>query len=114
MTAIAAWADFMRQTMTVEARTGQDGFGNATYGAATAYQCRLVGKRQLVLNGEGREVVSKQTAYLASADEIGPQARVTLSTADVGSTQNYAIHPPILASARYPDEAGQHHSVLYF
>ena len=102
------------QTIQVAARTGQDSFGVPTYGSNVAYRGRLVGKRRLVFDATGQQVVSGQTAYLMTAANILPDARVTLSTADVGSTESWAITPPILATGRFPDETGQfHHTTLY-
>jgi hypothetical protein len=113
VTSVAAWLDMMRQTVTVEPVSGRDLFGNKTYGAALTYRCRLVGKRKLVIDEAGKEVLSRQTVYLATADAIDPESRVTLSTADVGSTAATAINPPIVSTARFPDETGWHHAVIY-
>lgn len=114
MSRLAAWRSMMQQTATIAPRTGQDGFGVATYGTAVSYRCRLVGKRRQVLNAAGQLVISNQTLYLLSADNVLPSARVTLSTGDVGSTESWSLTPPILATGRYPDEhAGFHHTVIY-
>lgn len=100
------WAGLMRQVILVAPRSGHDSFGNPAYGADVSYFGRLVGKRQLVRNVEGQEVVSSQTVYLRSGDNILPSARVTLSTADVGSTEEWSLTPPIIETGRYPDEHG--------
>lgn len=113
MTSIAAWREMFTQTVSIEAVTGRDRYANKTYGTAVTYYARVVGKRKQVLDAQGQQVVSSQTCYLYTADNILPDARVTLSTADVGSTESWAINPPILATGRFPDEQGQHHSVLY-
>lgn len=114
MPSVPAWRHLMRQTATVAARTGQDSFGVPTYGMATSYRCRLVGKRRLVINVQGQQVVSGQTLYLMSGDNIQPDARVTLSTGDVGSTESWALQPKILSTGRYPDETGAfHHTSLF-
>lgn len=111
---IDAWADLMTQAITVEPYAGVgDAYGGATYGAARAYACRIVGRRYDVITRQGEAVASRQTIYLASADPVDPRSQVTLSTADTGSTEARAIHPPILDVGRYPDENGAHHTVLY-
>ena len=97
----------MNQAALVAPRTGQDSFGVPTYGSDVTYRGRLVGKRRQVLNTLGQQVVSSQTFYVASGDNILPDARVTLSTGDVGSTESWALTPKILATGRYPDEAGR-------
>lgn len=112
-TGVSAWFGLMRQTVTVEPRTGQDRYNNPTYGAASTYRCRIVGKRRLVVNALGQTVVSEQTVYLGTANAVEPTSRVTLSTGDTGSTEAGALQPSILATGRYPDERGAHNSVLY-
>jgi hypothetical protein len=93
MRPITGYAHLMRQFLTVEPRTGQDLYNKPTFGAPVTYRCRLVSKRQQVLAADG----------------------ITLRSEDVGSTESYAIQPPILATARYSGDATQpwHHSVLY-
>jgi hypothetical protein len=107
MARIATWRHLMRQTVLIAPRTGDDRFGVPAYGSDVPYRGRLVGKRRLVLNQLGHQVVSSQTLYLASGDNVLPDARVTLSTGDVGSTESWALTPKILATGRYPDETGR-------
>ena len=113
MSGIADFYDLMTQTLTVAPVTGRDSFDNKAYGAAVTYRCRLVGKRRQVVNAQGEVVTSEQTAYLGTASPVDPEALVTLSTADAGSTEPHAVNPRILATGRYPDEAGHHHSVIF-
>ena len=113
MTGISAWLDLMTQTATIEPPSGRDRFNNRTYGASVSYTCRVVGQQRRVVNAAGQEVTSYQTVYLGSPDAVDPDARITLSTADVGSTSPLLTQPPIVATGRYPDESGQHHSVVY-
>lgn len=101
------WAGLMRQVVLVAPRTGHDSFGHPAYGADVSYFGRLVGKRQLVRNSDGQEVMSSQTVYLRSGDNVLPSARVTLSTTDVGSTEEWSLKPPIVATGRYSDESGR-------
>lgn len=111
---VGDWLDMMTQTILVAARTsGLDRYGNAQYGADVSIRCRIVGKRRRVIGPNGNEVTSEQTVYLGTADPVDPLARVTISTGDAGSTASHAINPPILATGRYPDEDGAHHSVIY-
>lgn len=110
---VADWLDMMTQTVSIAAASTMSGYGERTYGTAVSYACRIAGKRRLVLNAQGQEVVSSMTVYLGSPVAVDPTARITLSTADAGSTSEDAIHPAILASGRYPDENGAHHTELY-
>ena len=113
ISSVSAWLDMMTQVVTVEAPTGQDVANVKTYGPPVTYPCRLVGKRRQVVNSAGVVVASDQTCYLGTDQAVDPESRITLSTDDVYSTADSAIHPPILAVGRYPDENGAHHSVIY-
>lgn len=113
MSGVADWSDMMTQALTVAPVASRDRFGNKTYGAAVTYRCRIVGKRRVVRNAQGNEVVSEQTVYLMTPNAVDPEGLVTLSTGDTGSTEASALSPPIIASARYPDQGGAHHSVLF-
>lgn len=106
MSGVGPWRCMMKQSIAIANLSGRDGDAMPTYGSATTYQCRLVGKRKMVRNARGEEVVSSQHALLASGVMVLPDAKVTLSTSDVGSTEDWALHPPIVATARYPDETG--------
>lgn len=112
-TPVSLWGDMMPQTVSVEPRTGNDVYAKPTYGAAVTYPCRIVGKRRLVINAAGQQVLSQQTVYVVTNASIDAESRITLSTADTGSTGSLAVHPPIIATGRYPDENGAHHSVIF-
>lgn len=110
---LGTWRGMMRQTLTVAAPSTRSVYGELTYGTPVSYKCRLVGKRRLVLNGQGQEVTSFWTAYLFSNDVISPESLVTLSTGDVNSTEAPVMQPPIKSVKTVPDEFGRHHTVLY-
>lgn len=103
---VGPWRGWMRQRIRIAARTGQDVNGKPTYGTPKEYMGRIVGRRRKVWDAQGREMVSGQTAYLATADVILPDAKVTLSTGDVASTETWALNPPIIDTGTYPDERG--------
>ena len=102
-----------RQTVRLAARTGVDGYGEPTFGPEAVVRARVEGRRRLVRNDQGREVLSSHTVYLATAVPIGAHDRITLSTGDVASTETGAIQPDILAVGKSPDEHGRQHVVLY-
>lgn len=110
---ISDWFDMMTQSVTFEPCSGRNVRGEKTYGTAVTYQCRIAGKVQQVIGPEGRLVFSRQTIYLGTADAVDANGRITLSTGDTGSTEETATHPQILATARYPDGDGAHHSELF-
>ena len=113
-TSVSAWADLMRQSITIEPYAGAAApLAVPAFGAPVSYRCRIVGRRRDVVTRGGETVTSHQTIYLLTADAIDPRSQVTLSTADAGSTEARALHPPILDVGRYPDENGAHHTALY-
>ena len=108
------WRSLMTQSVAIAARSGVDRFGKPTYSTSpTTYVARVVGKRRLLVNAAGQEVVSDWTVYLYGNPAVTPQDQVTLSTADTGSTATLALTPPILGVARVPDEGGMLYTALY-
>ena len=102
-----------RQTVKVAPRTGIDGFGEVTFGSDVAYRARVVGRRRMVRNEAGDEVLSTHTVYFAASPAIGAHDRVTLSTGDVNSTELGAVQPLILSVGKYPDDLGRSHVVAF-
>lgn len=103
----------MSSTVTVAARTGVDGFNKPTYAAGVRYECHISRKKRLISNAAGEQIDSGQAIYLDTAATFQPTALVTLSTADVGSTEAYAVNPKIVSVERRFDQRGPHHVVLY-
>lgn len=100
-------------SVSVAPRTGVDGYGKPNYGADASYRAHIARKRTLVRTDMGEQVESGQAIYVMSPVVILPTARLTLSTADTGSTEDTAVHPVILSVERRSDESGPHHVVLY-
>lgn len=96
-----------RQTVTVEPRTSQDGYGAPTYGTAVTHRVRVSGKRHTVMNALGEQVVATHTVYFAGSPAIGAHDRITLSTGDVHSTETGAKQPPVIAVGSFPDDLGR-------
>ena len=96
-----------RQTVQVAARTGIDSYGQPTFAANVAFRARVSGRRRLVRNDQGDQVLSTHTVYFAAAPAVGAHDRITLSTGDVNSTETGATQPPILAVGKYPDDLGR-------
>ena len=113
MRAITGWRHLMASTVSVAARSSLDSYGVPTYATATSYAAHLSRKRRMVRTAEGQEVVSDQAVYLNTSANIQPTAKVTLSTGDVGSTEPWAITPPIVAVERRFDDRAAHSVVLY-
>lgn len=103
----------MSTAVTIEPRTGQDGYGKPSYGSATTYRAHITRKISLVLNANGEQVQSGRSVHLMTATPILPTARLTLSTGDAGSTTPSMLQPEIMAVERRSDQAGPHHVVLF-
>ena len=110
---VRQFAPLMRQRVALARMSGIDSYGNRTYGSDVTYQCALVGEMKMVADKNGQEVLSRQAAYLMSNAAFTPSDRITLSTQDVGSTEAFALQPPILAVGRYPFTSGQFCTVVY-
>lgn len=102
-----------RQTVTVAPRTAVDGYGEPTYGAAIAYRARVSGKRRLVLDARGEQVLSTHTVYFAANPAIGAHDLLALSTGDANSTETGATQPAILSVGKFPDDLGRLTTVVY-
>ena len=78
---IAAFlADTRATTVAVETYTGAGAYGPVYATSANVTAC-LMNKRRMVLNSEGREVVSELTIHAAPADaaKFTPESRVTIA-----------------------------------
>lgn len=113
MRPITRWAHLMSSSVSVAARTSQDGYGKPVYGTPTTYRAHVSRRRRMVRSQSGQEVTSEQALYLATTDFIAESSQITLSTQDAGSTEPYALHPVIRAVERRSDQRGPHHVVVY-
>lgn len=109
---VRQFASLMTQTVSIAPKTGYDAYGKPTYGSDVTYKAAVVGEMKLVRDTRGQQVPSKQQVYLMSNAAVRPEDRITLSTGDVGSTESFAIIPPIVAVGRYPFVAGQFVTVV--
>lgn len=113
MRAVSRFRHLMPNRATIAPRTGVDAYGKPTYGTATSYPCRVVHKRELVRGPGGEDIESRHQVYLMTSEAVMATARLTLESADVGSTEEAAIHPTIVTVDRRFDQSGAHHVVLY-
>ena len=102
-----------RQTVKIAARSVIDGYGVISFGTDVSYRARISGKRRIVRNDQGAEVLSTHTVYLAANPAVGAHDRITLSTGDVNSTEAGAIQPLILSVGKFPDDLGRLSTVVY-
>lgn len=112
MRAISRFRHLMSSTVLVAARTTPNAYGEYGYGADVSYPAHLRGERTLVRDATGQQVVSSMAAYLGANVDVQVTSRVTLSTADVSSTEKALLQPPVLSVDRRFDGAGGHHVVV--
>lgn len=110
---IRAFAPLMRQRVTIAPRTGVDQSGVPTYSAGVTYQCAVIGDMKLVRDAHGQQIASAQQVYLMSNATVSPDDRITLSTADAGSTESYRLTPRILAVTNHPFTRGRYVTTVY-
>jgi hypothetical protein len=113
MRPVSGWAHMMSSTVAIAPQTGVDRYGKPTYGTAVSYIAHLSRKRRMVRTAAGQEIVSDQSVVLNTNVDVPMTSQVTLSTADVGSTESWAIHPLIVSVLRAFDQNGPHHTTLY-
>ena len=105
--AIDDFEDLLHQTVTIEPYSGNDGYGNPSYGAGVDYKARVVGKQMLVKAMDGQDRMSQFTVVLKSNATVDSRSRITLPS------QYTPSQPPILAIGTYPDEDGIHHTKVF-
>ena len=62
--------DYLAQDIWRKARTGVDGYGQPTFGAAVQTKGRWLEKRCLVRNAEGEQVISEVTVSLGLEEAV--------------------------------------------
>lgn len=112
MRPISRWGHMFSTTVSIQARTTNGAYGAPQYGTAVTYRAHLNANAKIVRDANGAQVISSQSVHIMSNVAVLPTAKVTLSTADVGSTETGAISPQIVAVERRFDQNGPHHTVL--
>jgi hypothetical protein len=91
--------------------TGQDGYGQPTFGASSKVQCRIVYKPEIIrrrgageATGAIREIVAAAKVYCRAVEGWGLRDQITLPD---------GRQPSILEVRTYPDEDGPHHQVVF-
>ena len=99
-----ALAALAPHTVQIAPRSGQNEFGEDTFGADVAYSCLIEKKPRMVRTATGEEAVSGATIYLTSAPSLTVDDKVTLSD---------GTQPAILSIGTYPNTSGDYFSVIY-
>lgn len=113
MRPISQWLHMMSSRVVVSPRSGKDNYGKPAYGLGVPYQAHVAKGARLTLAAQQQNIVDAVQIYINGTVPILPTAQVTLSTADVGSTESFDRQPKLLAVERRFDENGPHHVVLY-
>jgi hypothetical protein len=106
------FGDLLTQTVTRKTVTGRDNYGQPSWSGAATLPCRVVHKTKLV-----RSTASARSETEGAVREVVSTAQVW--TAHVGWSVEDQItlpdgtKPVILHVDSYPDEAGDHHQVVY-
>lgn len=104
---VSEWVDMMSDTVTVDAWVSQSVSGVPTYALApVSYKCYISMANRLIVDAQGREVISRGRVYLATTALIGVKDKIVLPAGYV------PLSPPILAVNVFNDELGNHHVTL--
>ena len=96
--------DMLTETVAIKPWSSQDEYTEPTYGTSVNYKARVSGKRTLVRNAEGQEVVSTHAVYLGQYLAASTKDEITLPD---------GTKPPVLSVKQSPDDAGGYATVLY-
>lgn len=104
---VEEFLDFMPDTVTVNAKTGQSVSAAASFSTVGVdYPARIEMKNHLVVGVDGRTVTARGRIYMGTTTAPGLEDKVTLP---VGFTPRI---PPIISVNLVSDESGPHHVVL--
>jgi len=102
----SAFDEMMNDTVTIQARSTTNQYGQRTWGTAADYVGRVSYQTRLTKDMEGRQRVSSGRVYLHDAyPSIGTDAKLTLPDGTV---------PIITAIETFTDTAGDHHTTVHF
>jgi len=100
----------MTQSATVNRWTADSAYGVPLYStAATVYPCRIVRKHQLVLDQQGRQVVSRTAVYLGPSSTGTPN----LTTRDKVTLSDGSEMDLLSVQKHVDDDGSDHHEVAY-
>lgn len=113
MRPIERWAPFFSSTVQVAPRTSKNASAAPTYGTDVTYRAHLKGQHRMLRTADGQDVLSTMAVYLMTRDVIQPTCRLTLSTGDVGSTDDAMRRPLVVAVEPRYHQGGRHHVVVH-
>jgi len=102
---IEDFLDCMPATVTLQASTGLDKYGQRSFAVGTTHPARVQEKTERVTIPSGEEILARGRVYLGEITGADTTYKVTLPD---GTT------PEILTVNKVEDEDGPHHEVLIF
>jgi len=72
-------ANYLKQSITLERRSGSNDYGESTYAAGVTLSARVEQRTQLVRNSEGEQVVSQARVFLPAGSDCNPHDKITYS-----------------------------------
>lgn len=97
--------EMMNDTVTIQARSSTNSYGQRTWGSTTSYNGRVSYQTRLMRGADGRERVSSGRVYMNGAYAISTDAKLTLPS---GAT-------PVISSVEtFTDQNGDHHTTVHF
>lgn len=106
MAIATALKKLFNQTVTIETKTGRDGYNKPTYTTTKSYSAKIERGAKAFRTDDQREITSPRKIFLFTQDTITPEAKVTLPAAFA------PINPKILMVRPVTDLPGIHHIVL--
>lgn len=94
------------QEVTIEPRSGRDGYNKPTYGTAVTYKAKIEMAARAFRTDDQREIASPRKIFLFTQNTIDPEDKITLPAAFA------PINPKILDVRTVTDLPGIHHIVL--
>ncbi len=105
--AVNEFLDLMTQTVTLTPFSSSDKYGERSFGTAKTIKARVADKEERIPIASGEIAIARGTVWLGELVSPVPSTKDQLTLPD-GST------PEILAVRKFPDQAGDHHQVIFF
>lgn len=105
---VGFWADFMSDTVTINAFISRSVSGVPTYNmlVTKSYPAYIEMKNHLVVDRQGREVMARGRVFMGTTEVPGIEDLLTLPAEFTPRT------PPMIAVNPVNDESGTHHVTL--
>lgn len=103
---ISDFLELMPSTVSLRSATGSDEYGNPTLGSIQTFRARVVYRLKRISTRTGAtDVLSHGEVWLAGNPTLTERDEITLPD---------GTKPIILNWEQFPDEAGEHHTKVYF